>query len=451
MKRIILFFSLLVFTGTTLAIEIGIIKQFNNRRPALRRFKVGNAELQDFDGNGTPDISVVRNGILYIIDPATNEELGTFDMTSLGANWPDVELISSLCPWAEWTLDPPELKLAVFYDSVDKHLWIVDILQETIQFGFDVWVEDKSLFFTVLERPDNGKQIIAVELDAGRRVIALIGDTSGSSAVGSRVSDGGALLQSFAGDYQLELKFQADPGLRLAYDPDLFDPVHDMDIDGDEYLDIPMLIENTSNELVGVVVRGGDDFDVLWQFPFPDEHKENILKGFFGFVDANGDGEKEAILGENLAVTLDGTVHVIAENFVTLDVNDIDGDGFEDIIGLNTTDSTIVVYGAMTATSVTGADPAAIHFQLFQNYPNPFNPSTTISYSVTAAGGVQLKIYNPLGQLVRTLFNGQKPAGEYSLNWDGRDDAGRFVSSGSYFYRLKLGEGVQTRRMLFLK
>ena len=166
----------------------------------------------------------------------------------------------------------------------------------------------------------------------------------------------------------------------------------------------------------------------------------------------NGDGEKEAILGENLAVTLDGTVHTIAENFVTLDVNDIDGDGYEDIIGLNTVDSTIVVYGRTSPTSVSEPELATkIHFQLFPNYPNPFNPSTTISYSVTAAGGVQLKIYNPLGQLVRTLFNGQKPAGEYSLNWDGRDDAGRFVSSGSYFYRLKLGEGVQTRRMLFLK
>ncbi len=442
MKRIILFFSLLVLCSTTLAMEIGIIKEFENRRPALGRFKVEGNTMWDFDRDGIPEISVHGDSVEYVvIHPVSKEILWSFDTRILGGGGATAQLIGYLDMAGQ---------------NVTSHAFFVDAFGTPMFVNVD---DNKVDYFiqnatpiAVLERPDNGKQIIAVELDAGRKVV-LIGDTGGSNTAGSIASDGSGQLHSAVSDYQLELKFQAEPGLTLAYDPDLFDPRHDMDIDGDERMDIPMIIEDpaANNEPIGVVVRGGDNFDVLWQFPFPAEHKENILKGFFGFVDANGDGEKDAILGENVAVTLDGTVHVIAENFVTLDVHDIDGDGFEDIIGLNTVDSTVVIYGATTATLVAGTDPAAIHFRLFQNYPNPFNPSTTISYSVAKAGEVELTVYNQLGQTVRSLFSGHKVAGEYSLNWDGRDDTGRFVSSGQYFYRLKVEEVAQSRRMLFLK
>jgi hypothetical protein len=111
-----------------------------------------------------------------------------------------------------------------------------------------------------------------------------------------------------------------------------------------------------------------------------------------------------------------------------------------------------IIFTTTTPTSVDEKDGGLpTQFWLHQNYPNPFNPSTTISYSVAKAGEVELTVYNQLGQTVRSLFSGHKVAGEYSLNWDGRDDTGRFVSSGQYFYRLKVEEVVQSRRMLFLK
>ncbi|MDZ7291770.1 MAG: alpha/beta hydrolase fold domain-containing protein [candidate division KSB1 bacterium] len=108
----------------------------------------------------------------------------------------------------------------------------------------------------------------------------------------------------------------------------------------------------------------------------------------------------------------------------------------------------------LTGCSSTGLNEKSelpLRFGLDQNYPNPFNPSTTITYSVAQAGNVELTIFNTLGQAVRTLVNERKPAGEYSLSWDGRDDAGQLLSSGPYFYRLKVGEAVETRRLLFLK
>ena len=91
-------------------------------------------------------------------------------------------------------------------------------------------------------------------------------------------------------------------------------------------------------------------------------------------------------------------------------------------------------------------------FGLAQNYPNPFNPSTQISYEIPASGGVSLVIYNSLGQSVRTLVAGQVEAGVFKTEWNGKDDAGRHVSSGVYLYRLVSEKGsVHTRRMLLLK
>jgi bacillopeptidase F (M6 metalloprotease family) len=91
-----------------------------------------------------------------------------------------------------------------------------------------------------------------------------------------------------------------------------------------------------------------------------------------------------------------------------------------------------------------------ITFSLAQNYPNPFNPSTTISYQLAKSGKVELKIYNMLGQEVRKLVDENQAVGEYTTEWDGRDYSGKVVSSGVYFYRLKAGQFVDTKKMLLL-
>ncbi|HMY35662.1 MAG TPA: T9SS type A sorting domain-containing protein [bacterium] len=90
-------------------------------------------------------------------------------------------------------------------------------------------------------------------------------------------------------------------------------------------------------------------------------------------------------------------------------------------------------------------------FALSQNYPNPFNPRTTIRYDVAKAGKVVIKVYNMLGQEVATLINAQRDPGRYSIQWDGRNNAGSVVASGVYLYRMQVGDVVRSKRMLFLK
>jgi hypothetical protein len=84
--------------------------------------------------------------------------------------------------------------------------------------------------------------------------------------------------------------------------------------------------------------------------------------------------------------------------------------------------------------------------------PNPFNPSTTIRYQLSEPGEVRLTIYDLLGQKVRVLVSEPQPAGWYRMSWDGRDEAGRLVSSGVVLYRLAVGSDfVQARKALLLR
>lgn len=87
---------------------------------------------------------------------------------------------------------------------------------------------------------------------------------------------------------------------------------------------------------------------------------------------------------------------------------------------------------------------------LEQNAPNPFNPETTIGYSVAQPGRVEIRVYGVGGRLVRRFATRAEAPGRYSVRWDGRDDAGRALSSGVYFYEIQTQGGYRAARKLLL-
>ena len=111
----------------------------------------------------------------------------------------------------------------------------------------------------------------------------------------------------------------------------------------------------------------------------------------------------------------------------------------------------VSVNGEIVAVDNNNPTPPPEQYNLNQNYPNPFNPSTTISYSVQTSGLVKLKIYNNLGQLIRTLVDEQMTPGEYTIVWDGVSDSGSAVAAGTYFYQLQVGEYTTAKTMIMLK
>jgi hypothetical protein len=90
-------------------------------------------------------------------------------------------------------------------------------------------------------------------------------------------------------------------------------------------------------------------------------------------------------------------------------------------------------------------------FGISQNYPNPFNPTTMFDYAVSQQSFVSLKVFNLLGQEVRTLVSEDKGVGVYRAEWDGRDNIGREVPSGMYMYNMIAGSFAETKKMLLLK
>ena len=94
--------------------------------------------------------------------------------------------------------------------------------------------------------------------------------------------------------------------------------------------------------------------------------------------------------------------------------------------------------------------------QLLQNYPNPFNPETWIPFRLATESSVTIRIYTPTGQLIRTLPLDTVPAGDYSAQskaayWDGRNEMGESVSSGTYLYTINAEDFSATRKMLIQK
>jgi DUF1680 family protein len=90
-------------------------------------------------------------------------------------------------------------------------------------------------------------------------------------------------------------------------------------------------------------------------------------------------------------------------------------------------------------------------FELEQNYPNPFNPSTTIKYELEGSANINVNIFDSLGQLVRSYLCGWQNIGTHSIVWDGKNQTGDIVSTGTYFYQINKGQSSLSKKMLLLK
>ena len=102
--------------------------------------------------------------------------------------------------------------------------------------------------------------------------------------------------------------------------------------------------------------------------------------------------------------------------------------------------------GGVTRTEEPAETISPQTFSLFQNYPNPFNPSTTISYRLAKEGYVTIKVYDILGKEVASLVNEVKSAGSYTAKFSGEK-----YSSGVYFYQLRAGGTIESKKMILLR
>jgi hypothetical protein len=109
-------------------------------------------------------------------------------------------------------------------------------------------------------------------------------------------------------------------------------------------------------------------------------------------------------------------------------------------------DYELLRFGVTTGVSEPIASNQPSDFRLSQNYPNPFNPSTKIEFSVPKNSRVVLKVYNALGVEVATVVDEQMSTGTYRVRFDGSR-----LASGIYFYRLKSGDFVASKKMILIR
>jgi hypothetical protein len=98
-----------------------------------------------------------------------------------------------------------------------------------------------------------------------------------------------------------------------------------------------------------------------------------------------------------------------------------------------------------------GGEAPGLTYALEANRPNPFNPSTTVRFTLPAAGRVKLDIFSTSGRLVRRLVDGDRKAGQNQVVWNGKNDAGHDAGSGIYFYRMESGTFSDTKKMLLVR
>jgi len=271
------------------------------------------------------------------------------------------------------------------------------------------------------------------------------------------------------------------------------------DVNGDDYADI--ICGGGYWDSLGYIYRayifyGGQEVDTIpdviledgnvwWGPQGPFSQAGDINKD--GYVDViagnpRGFGDLGAVLVYLGDRTMDGEFAVGFSGFFGSyegcgksvgRAGDVNGDGIDDILfgapGLYTppyenSEGRVMVFSGDTTLSYVQEEKGGFELprevELEQNYPNPFNATTLIPYTLSAVRGrpsaVTLKIYNLLGEEVRTLVNKKQKGGYYEVSWDGRDGMGREVGSGIYFYQLRVqtqkgGVAHKTRKMLLLR
>jgi hypothetical protein len=227
------------------------------------------------------------------------------------------------------------------------------------------------------------------------------------------------------------------------------------DLDGDGHLDLAVTAES-SNELSTLRGRGDGTFEA------PLRRDVGDRPALPAIADLDGDGRLDLavpnlfsddvtlLMGTGTGELAPGTSLPVGAGPTAATAADLDGDGDLDLGIAHSIDDDVTLFinrhdGRSRGTA--WREPRSLQ----QNVPNPFNPATTIHYTLTEPGPVNLVVFNTSGKVVTTLVDGERPAGQHVAHWDGTDEAGDKAPSGIYFYRLTTDETVELRRMTLIR
>ena len=295
-----------------------------------------------------------------------------------------------------------------------------------------------------------------VDLDGDQDLEIIIGDNNGNihilhhdgSLMNSFETDGeingGVSVADIDGNGSMELLFTGSDGHLHAWDPIVDEEAYGwpidigssgmneaitMDMDNDGDYEIMCL---TSTNEIHLYHHDGAQYD---NFPYISQY---TIYSTPAIGDIDNDNDYEIIVGTSSdlrAIDIAQTAGGDKYAWSTYRSNN-HRDGYYDITLASVSSSNEII-------------PA--DYSLGNNYPNPFNPITRISYGLPKDSKVRITVYDINGRVVNLLVDNDEPAGQRSIIWNGKNDAGMAVAAGLYFYRMQAGNFHQTNKMILLK
>ncbi len=450
MKKLFLLlfvFSLVCSPAFTQGFSEKFRSEPGQRPPALTGQKIFvTPKIFDLNDNGAPDIlSFTATDDLWLLDGKTHETIWEMNLSQTNIEGDKIKYAGFFAMHGDSVKYLATHLLIV--TEAEPHFMLSLASTETAQIE---WQQQDVSLVAVTDLGKNG-QIEIVYDDKTSNQLVVVGWNDGSAGAKEPVS---RWPQISSKALELNLAYESEPGVKLAFEGSSVAGIDRFDANGDGSMELIMLVEGSDGEPDGMVVRDGATKEIRWTFQFPDTGpiREDILRGFHGFADLNGDEQPESIFGNRTVVTFDKTIHTLDENLEILALVDLDNNGSDEVIGRGVQDSTLQVWGGSNvATNISENDLLRLGFQLRQNYPNPFNPSTTISYTLESEAIVLLKIFDMQGREIRMLVDERKTAGDHTIEWDGWDDSGRQVASGHYFYQLSTGNRQVSKQLILIR
>ena len=315
-------------------------------------------------------------------------------------------------------------------------------------------------------------------IDPATGAATLVGSTGFGAVAGLAINSFGEVFGSTASAPSTLIKINAETGEALEVGSLGVDYIESLAFDADNVLYGTDATDNSGLYRINPITAqateiGATGVDLISGLSFS---PDGVLFASNGQGQGNGPGDQIYTINTTTAastlvgdVGFDASIPDIAfdRNGNLLGMTGGQGPSPRSLISIDPTTGAGTLIGALGFNSMSGlcfapGDPDAVEdgdqassapkaFVLEQNYPNPFNPSTKIRYAIAQNSHVVLKIYSVLGQEVRTVVDEKQTANAYETIWDGRNNTGVAMPSGVYFYQIRAGNHVATRRMLFLK
>ncbi len=415
---------------------------------------------------------------------SVDELVGRFEIDWIELTGPEERSQGELArPYVEYFHfdDPGLFAPPVFYPiTLGLGYWSNGVL---IDLDGDGDLDLFSAHYTRYEGPPAWNWVMALNDGSGTFEIARVGYPAGRGPLSILASDvdgdgrdeimirqiGEIEAWSIGADLQEEVLSISPDDLEALWD-DLYYRRDDFDGDGRQEV-LVGLQHNSYEGSMGLVVQKRAEDEGLSEEVLKVLYDEHLfLRSWVEVRDLNADGRDDWVFvggnrasgfgvfvqwGGGLNPTREEERHRLAGDGTRVLPGDVDDDGDLDLVVLDPALGGVHVLknsgGGQPTAVMTAAGAVPAQYRLGDSYPNPFNPAVVIPLDLaTDAVGVSLTVYDVLGRRVRQVWQGALPVGMHRFTWDGRDEVGRNVAAGAYFYRVEIDGRVETKKMMKL-